>query len=117
MKYKMIKYWCFFLTLPLFSFGQKHDYTWLFGYESDLSTPGIEGVRMNFNQQPPVVTPISLGVSLNISNAMISDSSGNLLFYTDGCRVIGADHQLLQNGDGLNPGEVRDIQCEGDGLG
>ncbi|MCB9265335.1 MAG: hypothetical protein H6558_09945 [Lewinellaceae bacterium] len=113
----MIKYWCFFLTLPLFSFGQKHDYTWLFGYESDLSTPGIEGVRMNFNQQPPVVTPISLGVSLNISNAMISDSSGNLLFYTDGCRVIGADHQLLENGDGLNPGEVRDIQCEGDGLG
>jgi len=48
---------------------------------------------------------------------MISDSLGNLLFYTDGCRVVGADHQLLENGDGLNPGEAHDIQCGENGFG
>lgn len=97
--------------------AQKYDYTWLFGYESDLGVEGIEGTTIDFNEQPPTVSPITLGVSLNISNAMISDSSGNLLFYTDGCRVVGANHEVMENGEGINPGEVHDIQCGEDGLG
>src|SRR5690606_24228892 len=34
--------------------------------------------------------------------ATIADSSGNLLFYTDGIDVYNANHTLMPNGTGLN---------------
>ncbi len=36
----------------------------------------------------------------------ISDSSGNLLFYTNGIWINNAQHQVMQNGDSLNPGQI-----------
>jgi len=36
----------------------------------------------------------------------ICDTSGNLLFYTNGIWVNNAQHQLMQNGDSLNPGQI-----------
>ncbi|MCB0552790.1 MAG: T9SS type A sorting domain-containing protein [Phaeodactylibacter sp.] len=109
----------FFLLAFTTSIGkaQKYDYIWLMGYESDLSMEGIEGIEFDFNTTTVSISPVSIGASLDISSAIISDSAGNLLFYTDGCRIIGANHQILENGEGINPGEVHDIQCGEDGFG
>ena len=110
----MVKYWCLFLVFPLFSFGQKHDYVWMFGYDSNATSgyPGIEGVKIDFNILPPSIEYEVTNMNIFVSNATISDSVGNLLFYTNGCFIAGKDHELMENGDNINPGEVHDIQCE-----
>src|SRR5699024_5150448 len=40
-------------------------------------------------------------LNTNEGSASISDHEGNLLFYTDGNTVYNAEHQIMQNGDGL----------------
>ena len=108
-----MKYFLFSLSFICISLNaQKHDYTWLLGYESDLSQAGIEGTIIDFNVDPVTVSPANLGTSMYVSSAAISDTMGSLLFYTDGCRIYGSNHELLENGTGINPGEVHDMQCD-----
>lgn len=38
--------------------------------------------------------------------------NGQLLFYTNGCHIYGADHQILPGGEGLNPGAIFDMACD-----
>ena len=103
-----------FLALPFLCFGQKHDYIWMLGYNSNATSeyPGVEGIKVNFNILPPSFDYEVTNMNILSSNATISDSLGNFLFYTNGCFIAGAGHELMENGDNLNPGEVHDIQCE-----
>jgi len=95
-------------------FGQKHDYIWMLGYNSNATSeyPGVEGIKVNFNNLPPTFEYEITSMNILSSNATVSDSLGNLLFYTNGCFIAGADHVILENGDNINPGEVHNIQCE-----
>ncbi|HMQ97313.1 MAG TPA: T9SS type A sorting domain-containing protein, partial [Candidatus Nanoperiomorbaceae bacterium] len=97
--------------------AQQYDYNWFLGYDYDLSIEGIEGSYMNFHETPPVISPIVLGGIMGPSSAVISDSLGVLQFYTDGCHIYNPAHQIMENGDTINPGEVFDIQCDSDALG
>ena len=96
---------------------QKHDYKWLFGYDSQLGIDGVEGVLLDFNALDVAVSNLKIGCSLNSSNCTFADSTGKLLFYTDGCDVYGSNHEILSSGDSLNYGEVFDLHCGGEGLG
>lgn len=84
--------------LPIY--GQKQGNIWFFG----------EGAGLDFNGSAP--TPISGGQIYgnpqgpmdhlyNEGCATISDSSGNLLFYSNGEKVWNRNHQIMPNGDGL----------------
>ncbi|MFT5802613.1 MAG: hypothetical protein ACI956_002433, partial [Nonlabens sp.] len=44
-------------------------------------------------------------------------AEGNLLFYTNGCKIFNADHELMENGNNINAGEVNDIQCPDNEVG
>ena len=63
---------------------------WYFGSRAGL----------NFNTSPP--TPLTDGALETLEGcATISDSAGNLLFYTNGTLVWNRDHQVMPNGTGL----------------
>jgi len=85
--------------------SDKRDYVWLFGHNSGFGE-GMEAFTFDFNEGS---TPKSIQgvppISFIGNNASISDNEGNLLYYTNGCHVVGADHEILPNGSGLNPGE------------
>ena len=71
---------------------------WYFGY----------GAGLNFSTgSPRALTDGSLYTLEGC--ATISDDDGNLLFYTDGITVYGADHSILTNGTGLfgNPSSTQ----------
>ncbi len=80
-----------FILLTSCLTGQNEAVNWYFGNHAGLS----------FSTTPPTV--LSNGV-LNTyeGSATISDSQGNLLFYTDGISVYNKQHLLMANGNGLS---------------
>lgn len=71
---------------------------WYFGVNAGISfSGGAPTVLLNSN------------MDAKEGSAVASDASGNLLFYTNGDRVYGADHQFLQNGTFLN-GDISSSQ-------
>jgi uncharacterized protein (TIGR02145 family) len=86
---------------------------------------------IDFNTIPPIALTNS-AMNAMAATVTISDSSGNLLFYSDGMKVYNRHHQIMPNGNGLNgmigtyqhvfsikkPGEeyiyyIFTIKCEG----
>ncbi len=90
------------LILVLFVFksdAQKHDNIWLVGHDyfNDSST------IINFDNNKSI-NSIKRNLPFFRTSASISDSTGNLVLYTNGIKVYNRLHQLIQNGDSLNPG-------------
>ena len=59
---------------------------------------------LNFTSNPGQPTPSLLSNSAMIADegsAAISDSNGNLQFYSNGVKVFNKQHQVMLNGDGL----------------
>ena len=92
----------------------KHDYNWMFGYEgTDTINHGI--FQINFNSSQVKIDKIpytGLNTKIYVSNSTMSDAEGNLVFYTNGCAIYNANHQVMENGDGINPGDVHDDYCD-----
>lgn len=82
----------------------KRDSHWLFGYGTFGTTFG--GSDLNFNSAPPIISYITQEISTDFSSASICDTNGNLLFYTNGMYVADANHEIMPNGDSLNPGDL-----------
>ncbi len=71
-------------------FAQKESNNWYFGYNCAI----------DFNSGVPVSLPSSACVT-NEGSASVSDSAGNLLFYTDGTTVWNKNNTMMYNGFGL----------------
>ena len=88
------------ILLVLFSFSafaQKEDYTWIVGVppiEMDF-TDTIFTYNASFHQ--------TNGVYFFGTSFTQNDSSGNLLFYTNGAFIYDRQGNVMENGDGLNP--------------
>ena len=109
----MKKIWFLFLlfgmTLSLKA-QEKYDYVWLFGYAPEMSHPKLGGSRLDFN--PLLIDTSSFIIPFRFKAiSMIGNSNGKLLFYTNGCQIANRDHQIMANGDELNPGLEHDIYC------
>lgn len=79
------------LIVPTLSFGQGETANWYFG----------NGAGITFNNDGSV-TPVTNGKLDTFEGcATISDSFGDLLFYTDGIIVYNRDHEVMQNGRNL----------------
>lgn len=72
------------------SHAQKQYNQWYFGY----------GAALNFNSGSPVPL-LNNAITTDEGGASISDSAGNLLFYTNGEVVMNRLHQQMPNGSGL----------------
>jgi len=95
----------------------KNDYQWVTGYGTYPVIYG-GGTRIDFNSGEPALThfalPYQFGFDMPCS---ISDDEGNLQFYSNGCRIINADNELIENGDDLSPGYFQSIECENSTFG
>jgi hypothetical protein len=77
--------------------AQKHDNIWPMGYKYDSCNYYID-----FTDSFEIV-PYCLAFDLfDFGNSSICDSTGNLLFYTNGSRIADRSHQIMPNGTGLN---------------
>ncbi|MEN0004928.1 MAG: hypothetical protein AAF798_12315, partial [Bacteroidota bacterium] len=65
------------------TFAQNHDYVWLLG-ANGVDNPYYAGTVIDFIGDPPEVYYEFRDIVFFQTNASICDSSGNLLFYTNG---------------------------------
>jgi hypothetical protein len=94
------------VTFYNFSFCQeKQDYNWIFAHKASGHNGYVVSTILNFQNNQLNKINDTTKYSIVTSSASVSDSRGNLLFYTNGCQVLQADHNLMENGDSLNFGK------------
>lgn len=115
---------CFIVIISILlalgsSFSQvKRDYVWTIGDNGSSGVPHPEfgGANINFNREPIEVERIErIKLSFGSNSSSISNKSGELLFFTDGCFVYGTNNMLIKNGDVINEGRFRDRCTIGNG--
>ncbi|MFN0013672.1 MAG: hypothetical protein ACKVU2_03915 [Saprospiraceae bacterium] len=105
----------FLLALAAASVAQGPGRLWLGGYNEFPGTPGYGHLQIRVLDDTVLVEPTALAFNFESTSAAMTDSAGNLLFYTNGCSVANRQHQVMPNGEGLNPGALGDAFCSGKG--
>jgi len=90
--------------LPFLASAQKHDYNWMFGYFNNSTDPLLGGVNIDFNISPSYIYPDKKKIDQKFYCFVGSDSTGNLAFYTNGISIRDITHNVMLNGDTINPG-------------
>jgi len=72
------------------------------GYQS-WAGPPEGGVDINFYWGPPVINYVLRPMDIGVSTTNISDSLGNLLFYTNGYWIADITGDTMMNGSGIAP--------------
>lgn len=107
-----IKYFGFLILVLIIhfnnSFAQGRRNNWLIGYDSGTSpVTTCERARIYFNSGNPVIQQqLTRKINFKSTEANISDSNGNLLFCSNGVWIADAFGDTMQNGTGLNPGQL-----------
>ena len=87
------------------------DQCWLLGAHEPSGQPGYNNAIIRFNGSDIDIVEQDLNMNFESTVASMVDSLGNLLFYTNGCYISNAAGDTMENGAGLNPGEMHDWTC------
>ena len=100
------------LLLPGLLKGQVlPDQVWVLGAHETPIQPGYGNVILRFQDNQVLTEPADLRMNFESTVAVMPDSLGNILFYTNGCYIANALGDTMANGAGLNPGEMADWTC------
>lgn len=83
-----------FSIIPVLGFSQAQQNIWYFGDQAGITFNGGSPIALTDGQT-------TLTNNVGEGSAAICDSSGTLLFYTEGSKVWNANHQVMLNGDSL----------------
>lgn len=92
--------------------AQKYDYIWLSGYGSSRKNDSAEygaqfgNIKMDFDSLPVQPVYDSIGMNFLLTDVTMSDTNGNLLFYSNGIYVANYLDETIANGDSLDAGYV-----------
>lgn len=85
--------------------GQMHDNYWIFGYDYD--SPGNNnGTLLHFENGYPEFNIQNIKYDMGLYSIVCSDSTGNLIFHTNGRQIRNRQNNIMQGGDTINPGQV-----------
>ena len=87
--------------MPLVTFAQKHDYNWLLGTQSDSPFVKVTIMKFDGNSQLNFI-PTEFDIDIGDSTVGMSDSTGQLQFFANGCQIYTFEGNLMENGDTLN---------------
>lgn len=89
----------------------QYDAIWLLGSPRLLPTDlQFGGSMLDFSSGEPEATFFNIGINLD-PTALICNENGELIFYTNGCKVMNAQHEIMENGDTINAGARHHQYC------
>ncbi len=88
----------------------KNDFVWLLGSPNETTDPYYGGNYIDFSVGNPDISYLNLPIDMWYPNIM-SDEQGKLSFYNNGCKFLGANHQLIENGQNINAGVMHELSC------
>ncbi|MBK8080999.1 MAG: T9SS type A sorting domain-containing protein [Saprospiraceae bacterium] len=88
---------------------QYYDNTWILGYDYNTSKEGgyddaAEGMILRFDKSPPSIEKHPIPFEMLDFSIMSNPETGDLMFYTNGCRIMNKNHDVMENGDSINQG-------------
>lgn len=91
----------------------KYDANWIIGHDTSFFDTKGDAVVVGFNGQNREIFHINTVDSFSVegSNTSMNDINGNLLFYSNGCYIVNAAHEIMENGDSINPGWMEQFYC------
>jgi len=92
----------------------KRDFQWLVGYKDSVEKTTINLLNFNAANAPLSITPFQVmnGSLPSRSIAAISDTAGQVLLYTNGCKVLDKNAQPIINGEHITPNNwIYDAYC------
>jgi hypothetical protein len=92
--------------------AQRQDNVWVFGYRF-IEDSLANGIFFHFDDSLKIIYR-SKPMDFYTTSACISDSSGNLLIYSNGCYIENSEGLEIEGSSGLNPGILYDIFCADD---
>jgi hypothetical protein len=111
-KYLLVFLFSFLIFSTLQSQSGK-DKTWILGYGSGLplqwNTDLLGGSFINFTDSTYQTEKFDIigGAVTSVAN----DEHGNLLFYANGCSIYNKNHEIMENGDNINPNNPYPEDC------
>ncbi len=85
--------------------AQMHDNYWIFGYNYNSSSNN-NGTLLHFENGYPEFTIENVQHDFGLYCILCSDSTGRLLFHTNGRQIRSRLHNIMEGGDTINPGPV-----------
>lgn len=107
-----VKYFTFqiLVLLQFTSFSQPgYNSNWILGYST---SPDVSGTNLYFDNDSVKVISLVKKMFMEGSTTAMSDSLGNLLFYSNGCYIANKDHNLMLNGDSIGLGKLETSYCK-----
>lgn len=99
--------------LPSMAGAQLQDAHWIFGYGSNATDTLRSINHLDFSTDPPTITPILRQIAAQPSAQTLSDTDGNLLMFSNGCRIYNADFEPIPEPNPAIPGEIGLDFCDG----
>jgi hypothetical protein len=87
------------------------DQIWLHGINDFPGQPGYGNSYLRFENGLVFIQQEDLRMNFESTMAVMPDTFGNILFYTNGCHIANAQGDTMPNGAGINPGEMHDWTC------
>ncbi len=100
------------MLLAASSTAQKHDYNWVMGIHDMPGVAGFNNAILHFSGPGVDIEEKDLKMNFESTVVSMSDSLGQLIFYSNGCFVADADGNPMTGGVTLNPGEIHDWVCD-----
>ena len=105
--------WCilFLILSPLLPAqdAPRYDANWILG---GRNTPGVQFV---FEKDSLHINSVDKDMVLYLTNTTMSNANGELQFYTNGCYLANANHQVMENGDSVSLGTFQRYWCDDGG--
>lgn len=102
----MKHYLIYYFLLPFYLFAQKNDTHWIIAKRGNNNTLPMFGlVDIGFGVDSLSITKLyPNNIIMEETNTSISDTAGNLLFYTNGLTIFHAQHDTMQGSKDFNKG-------------
>ena len=92
-----------FLTVTTYGHSQKYDYIWHFG------NPSPNAGVLDFNYPNDSIYTINRVILMRDFKVSICDEDGRLFMATNGRDIVDSTGNIMQNGDSINHGVIRDF--------